>query len=177
VKAEPKDIKNIFEFHGVAADLGDIQFEILNLVKSSNFEKAQSRVRDFQSKKSTYPNYKAKTDRLFDHSSELIKAIEAKIKFPNLNQLPQSKQDEIFLKIYENWEDLKLSLRRIQSIERDLMIQDSRSSIYVVKAVLFSVVFLLLVYIFNEFSHGFTRQILGFVHDTTNLFYEVVDNL
>ena len=95
---------------------------------------------------------------------------------PNQSALPQSKQDDIFQKISENWEDLKLSLRRIRSIERDLAVQDSRSSIYVVRAVLFSFIFLLIVFLMNEFSHSFGQSIVGFFNESSNIFFDVVDH-
>ena len=51
--------------------------------------------------------------------------------------LTQNKQEEIHTKTLENWEDLRICLRRLKTIERDMATEDARSSIWVVKSILF----------------------------------------
>jgi hypothetical protein len=157
--------------------LGDNQFKILTLVCEQHYDQAVAEIKSFQKLKSNYPKYKEKTARLFEHAEGLVKAIETKLNFPNLSNLPPSKQDEIYQKINENWDDLKLSLRRVKTIESDFMVQDARSSIYVVRAILFSFIFLLVVFLLKEFTHSFGGNMAHFWSESSDAFFDIVDHL
>ena len=173
-KSENK-IEKQLSFEGSETALGDMQYEVLTHMSAKRFEEAAQSLQKFAQKKNSYPNYKKKTERFFNQSVDLVKAIETKMGFPNLSALPPSKQEEIFQKIEENWQDLKLSLRRVKGIEKDLRDADARSSIYVVKAIFFSAIFLLAVFIFNEAHRVFGNSVTGFMKESQEIFFEMMD--
>ncbi len=163
------------EVGGSSKELGELQFNVLTFVSAKEYDNAVTYLEEFSKKKSAYPQYQRKTERLFEHAAGLVRAIETKIGFPNLGGLAQSKQDEIHQKTLENWEDLKLSLRRIRTVERDLLVEDAKSSIYVVRAILFSIVFLLVVFTVKEAYRNFGKSFISFYKESEEMFFDIFD--
>lgn len=174
-KPEDKTKKYALEVVGTPKELGEVQFAALVYVSQGKYDEAKKTLEAFRKSKGSYPQYAKKTDRLFEHCNELIEAIKIKKSFPNLLALAQSKQEEIHAKALEHWEDLKLSLRRIRTIEKDLLLEDARSSIYVVKAVIFSTMTLLLVFILNETFRTFGKSFGNFIEDTARRLLDFLD--
>lgn len=158
------------EVSGSAKDLGELQYSVLLSVSENRFPDALELLEKYQDMKSSYPQYNRRTEHLFKHAAELINAIEAKKNFPNIHALAHSKQEEIHQKALENWEDLKLSLRRLRTIERDMALSDARSSVWVVKAILFSFIVIISVFVVNEAFRSFGKSFTMFLDETVKLF-------
>jgi hypothetical protein len=144
-----------FELVGNANQMGQLQYSVLECVAQGKYDEGAKILIDYRKRKATYPTYEKKTERLFEHCKELIEAIRAKKTFPNLQSLAQSKQEEIHQKARENWEDLKVSLRRIKSIEQDLALSDSKSSVWVIRAMIFSTFMILGTFVLQELFRSF----------------------
>jgi hypothetical protein len=168
--AKPESIARKYDLEvGHPKDLGIFQHAVLLAVSDGRYEDALVTLADYQKRKSAYPTYAKKTERLFEHSQELVSAIKAKKTFPNLTSLAQSKQEEIHQKARENWEDLKASLRRIKSIEADLALQDARSSIWVIRALLISMMIFLGAFVINEAFRSFGRSLPLVLNDIVKM--------
>lgn len=154
---------------GSSKELGDLQHEVLTAVSSKHYEEAVQTLEDYREKKKFYPQYVQKTRRLFEHAEELIEAIKAKKTFPNMSSLGQSQQEELHQKAREHWEDLKVSLRRLRSIEKDLAIADARSSVWVIRAVVFSTMIILFVILANEALRSMGKPFWLLVDDIVKL--------
>lgn len=103
------------EINGTIKDLGEMPYRILHAISQNRYDDAIHVMRSHQQEHNSYPLYVEKVGKLFDHCEELIKAIKAKKTFPGLSSLPQNNQEEIHQKCLENWDELKLTLRRIRS--------------------------------------------------------------
>lgn len=158
--------KNLsLQVNGTARDLGELQYNVLLCVTEKRYEDATKLLTNYQKMKSTGP-YDRRTLPIFQHAEELVHAIETKKNFPNMTALTQGKQEEIHQKTLENWEDLKICLRRLRTIERDMSTEDARSSIWVIKAVIFSFVVSLTVFVLSEGFRSFGGSFLSFMKDT-----------
>ncbi len=138
------------EVPGTSANLGGLQYQILTLISEKNYEEAESVLKAYQDKKKYYPSYAKRTTRLFTHTIELVMAIKHIKSLPNFASLAQSKQDELSSKAREHWEELKVCLRRVKTIEKDLDLEDARSTIWVVKAFFISVMVVFVAFIIHE---------------------------
>ncbi len=156
------------EITGNPRDLGELQYNVLLHVTERRYEEALRVLTNYQKGRSAGP-YVKRTGPIFHHAEELIHAIETKKNFPSMNTLTQNKQEEIHQRILENWEDLKICLRRLKTIEKEMATEDARSSIWVIKALLFSFIVTMTVFVLGEGFRSFGGSFLGFMKDTFQL--------
>ncbi|MDZ4678277.1 MAG: hypothetical protein SGI74_12300 [Oligoflexia bacterium] len=168
--AKAQSTEQKYEFVvGTYAEIGVFQHEALSAVAEGRYEDAVVKISEYQKRKAHVVMHKAKTERLFDHARELISAIKAKKTFPNLTSPPQSKQDEIQQKAHENWNDLKATLRRVKAIEAEISLQDARSSIWVIRALILSTMVILGCFIINEAFRSFGKSFSVVLDDMIKL--------
>jgi alpha-galactosidase/6-phospho-beta-glucosidase family protein len=137
---------------------------VLSQVSSENYERAIEEIKTYQASKSEYPLFRARAERYSNYAIDLINAIKAKRSFPGLQHLGMSKQQELFDRAMEHFEDLKVTLRKVEQVDREVRLDDVRSTVWVVKAVIYSFFALVAVGILIEMSHGVLPS-LGIVVD------------
>jgi len=128
------------------SDIGDpdtLLSTVLELTVEAKYDIAICALLEYAKSKDNYPQYTIKTRRYFEHCTEIIHAIRSKNNFPNLSSLPKAKQQEINDRIKDHYVELKRFLERVNQVELELRQQDSRSTVWVVKMVSFSIFFLL----------------------------------
>jgi alpha-galactosidase/6-phospho-beta-glucosidase family protein len=137
---------------------------VLSHVSTENYERAIEEIKTYQASKSEYPLFRARAERYSNYAIDLINAIKAKRSFPGLQHLGMSKQQELFDRAMEHFEDLKVTLRKVEQVDREVRLDDVRSTVWVVKAVIYSFFALVAVGILIEMSHGVLPS-LGIVVD------------
>lgn len=137
-------------FEGSRTEMGNMQLSLLTNLQNFKYDEALKILEDFKEAKFSFPPFKRKTEKLFDLCTEHINAIKNKLDMPGFNNLLQSKQEELQQSALENWEHLKILLRRIRAIEKDFAAQDARSSLIVVKALMFSSIMVITVFLVKE---------------------------
>ena len=85
---------------------------ILEKVVNGDYELASSELERFVSLQSEYPTFEERTHRYVIHCQDVIGAISTKKNFPGLQTLPVSKQQEIYEKVMEHFEELKHYLKK-----------------------------------------------------------------
>jgi hypothetical protein len=165
------------EVVGSARDLGELQYNVLLCVSEKRYEEAVKLLDAYLKSRVSSKPFLRRTQQIFRHAEELIHAIETKKNFPNMSSLTQSKQEEVHQKSLENWEDLRICLRRLKTIEKDMATEDARSSIWVVKAVLFSFMVILSVFIISEGFRSFGGSFIVFMRETFQLASDTLGNL
>ena len=154
----------VMNFGIESSDYGNtdsLRYLILTQVAEENYEKSIEDLRAFYLKESEYPTFKKKIERFINHSIDLIYAIKAKRNFPGVSQLTRAKQQELRDRFKDHFKELVYMLKKIEKIEKDLMIEDARSTIYVIRAFWFSVISLVLTWFLVEVFRGLA--ITGFV--------------
>jgi tetratricopeptide (TPR) repeat protein len=136
------------------AGKGQLRNAILTHVTEERYEKAISDLEQALNSKPQYPDFKARSERLGNYSVELIKAIQAKRNFPGWSALHMSKQKELFERALLHFEDLKVTLEKIEAIESEVRMEDLRSTVWVMKAVSFAVCGLLIFALLRELTNG-----------------------
>ena len=128
--------------------------QVLSLVANENYAKAIEELRGFAESKHEFPQFKFRAERYLSYSVDLINAIKAKRSFPGLQHLSMSKQQELHDRAMEHFEDLKATLRKIDHIEREVKLDDVRSTVWVVKASIYCVFAILVLGFLLELSKG-----------------------
>ena len=157
VVAKKQEDASFFEEGVDRTDMGrpdSLRYNILTWVLAERYDKSIEELKDFLEKPSDYPNFKGKITRYIHHSIDLIYAIKAKRSFPGINSLTRAKQQELREKFKEHYKELQYILKIIEKIQGDLRIEDVRSTIYVVRAMWFAVVGVILLGFWLDIVHG-----------------------
>jgi hypothetical protein len=121
----------------------------LQFVADDNYDRAVHELRVYQSMKSTFPLYRDRTERYFDHCTEIIDAIKTKRAVPTGN-MPAAKRQELKEKIFVHFHELKDSLQKIIHVESDLRVQDAKSTVWVIQAFYVCLFFVLVLAVAKE---------------------------
>ena len=161
----PTDPKN---FSLDRRDLGKadtLRYNVLVFVAEENYDRAVHELKSFFSKDSEYPELKERIERYVNYSIDLVNAIRAKRRFPGMSSLTASKQQEIIDRFRRHYEELKVILKKIEKVQKDLEVQDRRSTVIVVKAAVNASIALAILAFVLEAARGLVAN-----------FYNVGDN-
>lgn len=148
-----------------AGTIDSLQGAILNYVVESNYDMAVSELNRYVEEKSQYPSFTSRVDTLVRHCSDIISAIRAKREFPGLGSLSTSKHQELFEKVIEHFEELKHYLKKIEVIEKEVKLDDIRSTVYVLKAFYHSLFVIVGLAFLQQFVQGGLANTFNVVMD------------
>lgn len=165
---------------GTGVTPGSLRQVVLSAVVEEKYDKAISSLTEYMKSKPEYPEFFSRCERYSEYGVELIQAIKTKRNFPGWNALNMSKQKELFEKALHHFEDLKATLMKIEVIEKEVRMDDVRSTVWVVKAVVYAISALLLIVFLKEMTGGVipaadtvlestTSQVVDFVFERLKL--------
>lgn len=125
---------------------------VLSLVAAGNYQEAADIIDAFVEVKKVYPAFPGRVEAQANHAKELVNAVRAKRNFPNLSALSMSKQQEILDHAVEHFDELRLTLKHIENVLKDEAIQDIRSTVWVVRTAVYTVVSIVAAAFVTEFS-------------------------
>jgi len=134
--------------------MDSLRSSVLGLVVSENYERACEEMVAYVDLKTSFPAFQHRVERVVQHCSELIQAIETKRNFPGLAALSLAKQQEIHEKVLEHFEELKQHLRQIEKIEREFKLDDVRSTVWVVRSIVHGLTAIFLVGLMVDIRNG-----------------------
>ncbi|MCM2282742.1 MAG: hypothetical protein NDI61_12945 [Bdellovibrionaceae bacterium] len=138
-------------------DLGradGLRHTILTLVADEEYARAISRMKEFQASKDDFPQFAVRAGRYVSYAVDLINGIKAKRSFPGVHTLAMSKQQELYDRAMDHFHDLTATLRKIEQIDREVRAEDTRSTVWIVQALLVSVLAILILAFVREVSRG-----------------------
>lgn len=125
---------------------------VLRFVADGKYNDANLIIDEYLQLKAIYPQLKERCRLHIIHAKELINAIRAKRNFPNLSQLAMSKQQEILDHAIGHFEELKQTLRLVESMVKDEAIRDMRSTIWVLRSLVYFIVLMVVASFIMDFS-------------------------
>jgi hypothetical protein len=127
---------------------------ILSHVAAEGYDRAIVELKKYIEAKSDYPQFEQRAERYVKYAIDLINAIRAKRSFPGLQHLAMSKQQELFDRAMDHFEDLKATLRKVEGIDREVKVEDVRSTVLVIKAIIYCAFAILVLGFLLEISRG-----------------------
>lgn len=127
---------------------------ILSYVAGENYERAIEEMKKYINSKSEFPQFKSRAERYTTYAIDLVNAVRAKRSFPGMQNLSASKQQELFDRAMDHFDDLKATLRKVEQIEREVRVEDVRSTVLVVKALIYSLFAISVLGFLLELSRG-----------------------
>lgn len=159
-----------FEISLEFKDLGDpnsLRYSILTSVLAGKYDFAIQELKNFIEADSVYPNFHERIHRFVNHSTDLIFAIKTKRNFPGMNSLTRAKQQELFEKFKHHFYELQYMLKKIEKIQKDLKMEDVRSTIYVVRTTWYAIAAITVLAVILEFFGGLAQTLWVVVDDFT----------
>lgn len=160
--------ETLFKDHGVAKEnMGrsdTLKFGILSYVINEDYEKALTLLERFLEQDSPYPDLRGKIERFVSHSIDLVRAIKTKRNFPGISSLTRAKQQELREKFREHLKELEYALNKIEKVQTDLRIHDARSTIWIVRAIFYSLLVGFLIMVYTHLVGG-TGQSINYLID------------
>lgn len=156
---KPEEMQ-LFNLKTDATDLGrtdSLRYNILTWVLDEQYDRAIGEIKDLLERPSPYPDFHARVRRYANHSVDLIFAIKAKRNFPGISSLTRAKQQELREKFKEHFKELQYILMRVEKVETDLRISDTRSTIYVVRALWLAGIGIILLAFLLEIVRGLAQ--------------------
>lgn len=133
---------NGFEINIDFRDLGEpnsLRHTILTSVLNEKYDYSIEELKNFIATESVYPNFRDRIHRFVNHSIDLIYAIKTKRNFPGMTSLTRAKQQELHEKFKQHFFELQFMLKKIEKIQKDLKMEDVRSTIYVVRTTWYAI--------------------------------------
>jgi len=131
-----------------------LSFNVLTLVADEKYERAIEDLNAFVENDSGYPSLRSRIERHANHGIDLINAIRTKRNFPGFKSLTAAKQNELKEKTLFHFEELKFVLKKIERIQVDVKLEDIRSTVIVIRALVFAGLGIVMVAFVQEISHG-----------------------
>ncbi len=144
--------------------IDSLKHTILSYVSDADYDTAKSELGRYVSMQSEYPTFRVKSKRHIDHCNDVIQAIKAKRDFPGLHTLPMSKQQELMEKVVRHFEELKHYLHKIEVIEKDVKIDDLRSTVWVIRAAFYGLILVVFGYFLRYSALGMALS-FNFIFD------------
>ncbi len=175
--AQTQQESKIFEMSREPLDFGkadSLRYNILSWVLDEKYDRAIQELRNFIDHDSEFPNFKAKVERLTLHAIDLVYAIKAKRNFPGLSSLTRAKQQELREKFKFHFKELQDVMKRVEKIQVDLRIEDARSTIYIIRALLLAGAALLLLSFIIDIVNGLAATSTVVVEDLLDQIVELI---
>ncbi len=158
-----------FDISKIEKDMGkpdSFRFKILNLVANEDYDSAIKGLKTFHEQEAHYPNLKERTERYIGYSVDLVNAIKAKRHFPGMKMLTMAKQKDLNDKFLSHFYELQQTLKRIENIQRDIKLDDAKSTIWVVKAIAIAVLVVVVASFLRDVNDWLLKTTLIVVDDT-----------
>jgi hypothetical protein len=134
--------------------LDSLSGAILSLIVGENYDRAIEEMTAYVGLKSSFPGFQNRAQRYVQHCSELITAIKTKRRFPGIASLSLAKQQEIHERVLFHFEELKRNLKQIEGMEREQILNDVRSTVWVVKAMAYGAMMIFTVALLRDIESG-----------------------
>lgn len=147
---------------------------ILSSVVDGRYDEAIQELRLYEDMNSEIPVFRIQAERYFSHCEELIRAIDSKIKFAESKSITRTQKQDLHAMVRKHFVGLSESLRQIEILENNIKVQDVRSTVWILRSVMVSVLLILGALAFNEARFTLIRPILALVETGVQALVHVI---
>lgn len=135
-------------------EIDDLKTEVLNAVADDQFDQATELLQDFLNQPTEYPQFKVRMERLINHAIDLVNAIRAKKNFPGMSNLTRSKQQDLAERTSDHYNELQVSITKMERIMNQLKREDIRSTLWILRAIVYGSGLVVIVAFLKEITGG-----------------------
>lgn len=142
-----------------------LRYNVISLVREEAYEQAVTTLNEFVNRPTDFPQLARRVQRYIEHSIDLVRAIEMKRNFPGANRLTAARQQDLKLKVKQHIDELVYCLKKVEQVEISLRVEDVRSTVLVIHAIVLSVFAIAVVAFVIELSRGLMLDTVIVVDD------------
>lgn len=158
---------------------GSLRYNVLTCLREESYDRAVMAIEEFARTPSDFPTFHEKVERYLHHCTSLIRAVEMKRNFPGINRLTVAKQQDLRLKIKQHIDELVYCLKKIERVEATLKLEDIRSTVLIVRAVVLAIFLVAVLSFVVDLSGGMlvNAMVVGddLFHSFMNWVYSLID--
>lgn len=159
-KADPVGTR----MHSIIADCGaadTLRHTILYFVSLEKYERAKEELRRYIESKSEYPFFKSRALKLREHCYQTIDYIQQQRSTPGILSLSFSRQQDHYEKIVNQFEALRGMLAKMEKMEMEVRLEDVRSTVVLLRAILFCSVGVISIFMFQQLGFSVYPTLLA----------------
>jgi hypothetical protein len=118
----------------ISGRLDGLRYTILSLVVEGRYDTAIAEINFYANSEQKLQVFRTKAQRYLNHSEELIRAVESKIKFCQTRTITRSQKHQLYVMVMKHFHELTDSLKKIERIENDIRVNDLKSTVWVLKS-------------------------------------------
>ena len=141
---------------------------VLRQVTDGLYDKATNELSAYLEYRKNYPSFVYRCKRYEDHCNDLILAIKAKRGFQGQVALSISKQQELHDRVLEHFDELKNYLKQIEKVEREVKLEDMRSTVWILQTLVQCVIVIFGIAFFLDLGGGMASSFITVVNKLLN---------
>jgi hypothetical protein len=131
-----------------------LRYNVNHFVLEENYDRAIEELENYKQIDFDLPGYQKKIEPYLNHCIDLVHAIKTKRGFSKNISLTRSKQQEIRDAIKIHFDELQYTFKKIEQIRNQMALEDMRSTVWLMKAVVYSTSAIILILFFKEILDG-----------------------
>ncbi len=121
--------------------VGSLSHRILSLIAYKSYQQGVQELQDYINMRSKeYSAFYLASHRYFLRIQSISMAVEKQRSAPNLENYPEAKKHEVYDLLKEYFKELRNQIKGVENAEYALRVEDVRSTVWVVRAMAFSVI-------------------------------------
>jgi hypothetical protein len=141
------------------------RFAVMNHIINLRYDKASEVVKEFVRRPSDYPNFEIKANNYANKALKTIEAIKLKRIYSQNPNLTAARNQEVLARVKDHLRELSFTLGRLEQVEKDLKIADSKSTVITVKTAVVCVCILVVLFFLLDISTGLGKMAITVVDD------------
>jgi len=137
-----------------------LRYNVNYFVIEENYDRAIEELENYKKIEFDLPGYQQKIGPYLNHAIDLVNAIRAKRSFSKNLSLTRSKQQEIRDTIKGHYDELQFTFKKIEQVRNNLMLEDMRSTVWIIKAVVYSVSAIMVLLFIKELINGIIENFM-----------------
>lgn len=158
--AQAKDQKVLQVSRKEMGQADTLRYNVNYFVIEENYDRAIEELENYKKIEFNLPGFQQKIEPYLRHAIDLVNAIRAKRSFSRNLSLTRSKQQEIRDRIRDHYDELQFTFKKIEQVRNKMTLEDMRSTVWLIKAVVYSVFLIVLFLFLKELFNGMIQNFM-----------------
>jgi len=158
----------------ISGRLDGLRYTILSLVVEGRYDTAIAEISFYANSDQKLQVFRTKAQRYLNHCEELIRAVESKIKFCQTRTITRSQKHQLYMMVMKHFHELTDSLKKIERIENDIRVNDLKSTVWVLKALIMCLGCLIMFGMVQEAISSMQLPFMVVVNDSVEFIFRLV---
>jgi len=141
------------------------RYAVMNHIINLRYDKASEVVKEFVKRPSDFPNFEFKANNYAIKALKTIEAIKLKRIYSQNPNLTAARNQEVLSRVKDHLRELSFTLSRLEQVEKDLKIADSKSTVITIKTVSICLAVVLSVFLVLDLSTGLGHTAITVIDD------------